>query len=219
MTFTVWCKPFGVWSSNRCYLQRFCSRLDPEWSSSRTTWSMLDTERKRKESLYSGLKSNLTTIVTEEIKNRLTFSLLCSGPTSNGKGRTRRIKRRPEEEQRECDKWGIKEIKDQGKEEGQKSKERSESKEGGSRRRVRGVKRSKEETKKQKEEAMQENRNKGIKRRWAAKRDRGEEKKNKKYEERRGGWKGLEDGETGKKWEMGKKKRMTGKGGEKFKIG
>lgn len=29
------------------YLQRFCSRLDPEWSSSRATWSRLDTDRKR----------------------------------------------------------------------------------------------------------------------------------------------------------------------------
>lgn len=31
-----------------CYLQRFCSLLDPEWSSSRTTWSMLDAEWERK---------------------------------------------------------------------------------------------------------------------------------------------------------------------------
>lgn len=27
---------------HRFYLQRFCSRLDPEWSSSRTTWSRLE---------------------------------------------------------------------------------------------------------------------------------------------------------------------------------
>lgn len=35
------------------YLQRFCSRLDPEWSSSRATWSRLDTDRKRRGLLKS----------------------------------------------------------------------------------------------------------------------------------------------------------------------